>query len=390
MFAKKLAFCLLASFLAILGVTCAPVDSPGTKDESASTAPTEKTRTEETKSIPSYALTGLRPRIEAAIDQVRRRDVLTTNGFWTVFHAILGMGPGTKLRYPDSDERVNALDYICSGGEVRGMRFIQTKHGLDVQTGPLFIGQGHQDQYVAEMAQWGIAADRKFVVEGKDYTYMDFVRHTQMRASVTAPANKDNPNELSWAIIVIGQYLGTDVAPWTNELGEKLTFEDIVRYELNATVVDAACGGTHRLFGLSWVYHLHLAKGGKTTGVWQEVADKTKLFRDFARKYQNPDGSFSTEFFKSPGNDDNPDRRINTTGHILEWLSLALTDAELKEQWVQDAANRLALMILEQSSQSVDGGSLYHAVHGLLLYYARVYDRETLGPRELLIPLPPR
>jgi hypothetical protein len=293
------------------------------------------------------------------------------------------MGPGTKLLDPITKAQVNALDYICSGGKVRDMRFFPTKHGLDVQTGPTFTGQGHQDQYVAEMAQWGIAADRKFVVEGKDYTYMDFVRHTQMRASVTSN------QELSWAIVVIGQYLGTDVS-WTNESGEKLKFEDIVSYELKASVDDAACGGTHRLFGLSWVYHLHLAKGGKTAGVWQEIADKTKLFRDFARKYQNADGSFSTNFFRAPGNEDDPDRRINTTGHILEWLSLALPDAELKEQWIQDAANRLALMILDQSSESIDGGSLYHAVHGLLLYYARVYDRETLGPRELLIPLPPK
>jgi hypothetical protein len=383
MFTKKTGYCLLASFLAILGLTCAPVEPTGTKDGDASTSPTDKTTPESTKSIPSYALSGLRPRIEAAIDQVRRRDVLTNNGFWTIFHAILGMGPGTKLLDPITKAQVNALDYICSGGKVRDMRFFPTKHGLDVQTGPTFTGQGHQDQYVAEMAQWGIAADRKFVVEGKDYTYMDFVRHTQMRASVTSN------QELSWAIVVIGQYLGTDVA-WTNESGEKLKFEDIVSYELKASVDDAACGGTHRLFGLSWVYHLHLAKGGKTAGVWQEIADKTKLFRDFARKYQNADGSFSTNFFRAPGNEDDPDRRINTTGHILEWLSLALPDAELKEQWIQDAANRLALMILDQSSESIDGGSLYHAVHGLLLYYARVYDRETLGPRELLIPLPPK
>jgi hypothetical protein len=383
MFTKKSIGCFFATFLAILGATCAPVDSTAPKEPDTSVAKTDKAGAESTKPPPNYALTGLKPRIEAAIDQVRRRDVFTTNGFWTVFHAILGMGPGTMLTDPVTKAKVNALDHICSGGEVRDMRFFQTKHGLDVQTGPVFTGQGHQDQYVAEMAQWGIAADRRFVVQGKDYTYMDFVRHTQMRASVTSN------QELSWAIIVIGQYLGTDVA-WTNELGEKLKFEDIVSYELKAPVDDAACGGTHRLFGLSWVYHLHLGKGGQTTGVWQEVADKTKVFRDLARKYQNGDGSFSTSFFREPGNEDDTDRRINTTGHILEWLSLALTDTELKDQWVQDAANRQALMILEQSSEAIDGGSLYHAVHGLLLYYARVYDRETLGPRELLIPLPPR
>jgi hypothetical protein len=383
MFTKKSIGCFLATFLGILGATCAPVDSTAPKELDTSTAKKDKAVAESTKTTPSFELTGLKPRIEAAVDQVRRRDVWTTNGFWTVFHAILGMGPGTKLRDPDTDARINALEYICSGGEVRGMRFIQTKHGLDVQTGPTFVGQGHQDQYVAEMAQWGIDADRRFVVDGKNYTYMDFVRHTQMRASIKSD------QELSWAIIVIGQYLGTDVA-WTNELGEKLTFEDIVRYELKADVEDAACGGTHRLFGLTWVYHLHLRKGGKKTGVWQEIADKTIQYRNFAHRNQNPDGSFSTSFFKGPGNEDDDLLRINTTGHTLEWLSLALTDEELKQQWVQDAANRLSLLILDLADEPIEGGSLYHAAHGLLLYYARVYDRETLGPRELLFPLPPK
>src|SRR5207244_13586850 len=67
----------------------------------------------------------------------------------------------------------------------------------------------------------------------------------------------------------------------------------------------------------------------------------------------------------------------------LEWLALALSDADLRQPWVQDAANALALMILDQQDASIEGGSLYHATHGLLLYYARVYDRTTLGPKEL-------
>ena len=62
---------------------------------------------------------------------------------------------------------------------------------------------------------------------------------------------------------------------------------------------------------------------------------------------QNPDGSFSTDFFRESGNAADKQLRINSTGHTLEWLALALPDAELKEQWVQDAANALAMTILD-------------------------------------------
>ena len=49
----------------------------------------------------------------------------------------------------------------------------------------------------------------------------------------------------------------------------------------------------------------------------------------------------------------------------------------------------LALLILEEQGSPIEGGSLYHAAHGLLLYYARIYGRTELVPPELLIPRPP-
>jgi hypothetical protein len=376
----KLICLVVGAAVVVCCATCAPVAQPPS-GESAPSGPVETGPTETLVLAPKPAPPGPRLRIESAIEHVRQRELLTTNAFWTIFHGILGLGPSVPLRNPDTGERVNAVQYICNGGELRGMQFIQTKHGLDVQIGPLSVGQGHQDQFIAEMAQWGMPADKKFIVHGRDYTFLDFVRHAQMRARLTAK------QELSWAILVIGQYLGTDIS-WTNEDGEKLHFEDLVRYELDASVEEAPCGGTHRLFGLTWAYHVHLAKGGRRVGVWQGVADKTVKYRDLARKYQNPDGSFSTNFFRGPGNAADKQLRINTTGHTLEWLALALTDAELKEAWMQEAANALALMILDLQGAPIEGGSLYHAVHGLIIYYARVYDRSPLGPQDPPIPLP--
>ena len=326
----------------------------------------------------------LRDRIFSAIESARTRDLLTTHGFWTVFHGILGLGLSVTLQNPETGQKFNALDYIAAGHEVRGLQFIQTKFGLDVRNGYDFVGQGHQDQFIAEMAQWGIAADKKFVVNGKDYTYMDFVRHAQMRAKVTSN------QELSWAIVVIGQYLGTDIS-WTNGDGEKLTYEDVVRYELNQPIESpsVACGGTHRLFGLTWAYYHHLRNGGRTTGIWKDVVEHSRKYEKLAKKFQNPDGSFSTNHFRERGNAPDIKARISTTGHILEWLALSLSDQELREPWVQEAANSLADMFLTVQDQEVEGGAMYHAVHGLILYYARVYDAERLGPNRPFLPLPP-
>jgi hypothetical protein len=372
---------LAAGALVLCCTACAPVDHSVAKDDDSPEPDDRPTEVLPVSPVPLPP--GPRYRIESAVQNVRDRDLRTDNGFWTVFHGILGLGPSVMLLDPKTGTKVNAVDYICNGGELPGLQFLPTRWGLDVTTtGLMGRGQGHQDQFIAEMAQWGMSKDRKFRVLGKDYTYMDFVRNTQMRASL-----KRN-QELSWTILIVGQYLGTDIS-WTNGYGDKLRFEDLLRYELDAPMETAACGGTHRLFDLCWVYYLHLRKGGKTEGVWKDIVDATAKYRDLAKKYQNADGTFSTSFFNGPGDDADKQRRINTTGHTLEWLALALPEAELREEWVQNAANALALLILDLQGAPIEGGSLYHAVHGLLLYYARVYDRETLGPKELYYPLPP-
>jgi len=212
------------------------------------------------------------------------------------------------------------------------------------------------------------------------YTYADFVRHCKARARISSN------QELSWTILVLGQYLGTDLR-WTNSAGEALTFEDLLRYELDQPMDTAACGGTHRLFDMTWVYFLHRAKGRKKEGVWKDVADRLDHYKDLAHKYQNPDGAFSSNYVTKPGHSDNSETRIATTGHVLEWLALMLPDRELTAPWVQEAANALALMILRHQSDPIDGGALYHAVHGLRIYRARVFHIPTPG---LLMPPPPK
>ena len=204
-------------------------------------------------------------------------------------------------------------------------------------------------------------------------------------ASPKCAAQVTSNQELSWAIIIIGQYYGTDVS-WTNRAGEKLTFEDVVRYELNQPIADAACGGTHRLFGYTWVYHLHMQSGGKKTGIWKDVADKIDYYKAQAHKLQNADGTFATGYVSTPGQSPNADLTISTTGHVLEWLALAMTNEELKASWMQDAVNALAMTILNHRSEPIEGGALYHATHGLYIYRARMFGTATPG---LLIPPTP-
>ncbi len=358
--------------------SCAPTPPATTPTVPATSPLTSLPRLSPTTSASNIDL--LKARLEQAIESVQKRDVLATHGFWTVFHGILGLGPNLTLLQEDGS-RVKALEYIQKGGELRGLQFPITPYGLDVQTGPQFVGQGHQDQFIAEMIQWGIKADAPFRVMNRDFTFMDFVRHSQMIARTTAD------QELSWTIIVVGQHLGTDIS-WTNAHGEKLHYLDMIRYELDQPMDPAACGGTHRLFGLAWALFLHRQRGGKDEGVWKDVVAKLNAHVELARRYQNNDGSFSTAFFREKGQSADPQLRLNTTGHILEWLAFWLPEDQLHAPWIEDAVNALCQMLIDAQYQAVDGGSLYHAVHGLIIYYARRYDADRYQKRCLPITFP--
>jgi hypothetical protein len=331
--------------------------------------------------------TTLKTRIEDALEQVKNRDLMTTHSFWTVFHAILGNGLDCQIRVPSAKNTQNAVKYIRDGGQLRGLRFFTDPFGVDVQIGPQFDGQGHADQFVAEMAQLGLPMDAAFKIDGVVYPFAEFVRHSEM--NVKKPFKKGpGGTEFTWTMVAMAQLHGTDYE-WTNKDKEKLRFEDLVRHELDESIEAAACGGTHRLFGLTWCLFLRQKEGRPMTGVWQEIPAKLRKYQAIARKDQNSDGSFSTEYFKGPGDAKDLDRRINTTGHILEWLSLWLPQDELRSGWMQEAANALTLLIFEGQGRVLDGGSLYHAAHGLHLYHSRVWG-EPSDPRRAVLPLPKR
>jgi hypothetical protein len=354
--------------LALAITTCAPQrDNSSDKDETAETKPP----------VPD----SLKKRIEVALKVVHDRPLSIHHNFWTVFHAILGMGFETELvEFGPNQEvkkKVKAIDYIRQGRKLSGLKFLATGSGVDVETkAGSAIFQGHQDQFVAEMAQWGLAPDTEFLVDGKEFKFADFHLQSKMHASVT------KNQELSWAILIIAQYFGTD-HQWTNSDGEKLKFEDVVHYELNQPVDDtAACGGTHRLFGFTWAYHLHRKNGGKKEGVWKEAADKIEYYKAQAKESQNKD--FGWVKYVS-GREDGED--LASSGHVIEWLALALTRKELEQGWVEDGANELAMSIIKTRQEPVESGALYHAAHGLHIYYNRRWGPLGSDP---VIPLPPK
>src|SRR5438477_2838983 len=118
MIAKRALVSSLFMAAAAIGFSCAPQGEP------PRSGPAPGTKSDLT-TIAAPVPASLKDRIDAALENVHRRDLLTSHAFWTVFHGILGMGlEQTKLFDTATGQRYNAIDYVRKGGPIRGMVFV--------------------------------------------------------------------------------------------------------------------------------------------------------------------------------------------------------------------------------------------------------------------------
>jgi hypothetical protein len=64
--------------------------------------------------------------------------------------------------------------------------------------------------------------------------------------------------------------------------------------------------------------------------------------------------------------------RLGTTGHVLEFLAFAAPDQTLQEPWVERSVRHLCRVLNDCQGIDLECGVLYHALHGLAEFQARM------------------
>jgi hypothetical protein len=317
-------------------------------------------------------------RIEAAIAHARdaRRLDASVHGAWQVVHGVLAFGPDFPLA---RDGEVGpALDYLLGGGPLIGWQLRPGMQGVVavVEEGST-TGQGHPDQWLGYLSQCGIGGiplDTKLVVGGRNHTLADLLEQAKFDLHAG--------QEATWTLMALAAYLPPD-ATWRASDGTTWSVEQVVQMEADADLSTSACGGAHRLAGLALALAAHRTARANPdaplTGGWADAAERLRDAIDRARRFQQPDGSFSTHFFDRPGTSPDVFARLAATGHIFEVLVLVLDDDDLTAPWVTRAAERLVLLLEQTRDIDVECGALYHALHGLALYSRRVCPRPSLA-----------
>ncbi len=100
--------------------------------------------------------------------------------------------------------------------------------------------------------------------------------------------------------------------------------------------------------GIHWAVKQRKEEGMPIDGKFAVAEKYIADYIDYAWTLQNPDGSFSTNWFESRGMEDNDERKVQTTGHILEWLIYASSAEDLKKRRVDAAIDFLLSKIYDK------------------------------------------
>ena len=304
----------------------------------------------------------LRTRLDEVIALTGRRHMSPqVNNAWQIIHGMLAYGYDLKLN--DNGKLVPGIEWLFDGGEMRGWQLVPGEKGLkDVEEPGSKSGEGHDDQWLGYFAQCGVPLDAKIKVRGQEFTVNDLVTQAQWDVR--------EGMEATWTLMAFSVYLPLE-SKWKARDGSEWSIERLLEMECEQDLAGSTCGGTHRMYGIASTVNRHLEEGGTLTGVWQTADEKIKKAIADAREYQQPDGGFSTNYFQRSSSSPDIGLRINTTGHVLEFICLAVTDAELRQLWVARAADYLCELLEQTADVPVECGGLYHAVHGLMLYRLR-------------------
>jgi len=346
-------------------------------EEQKPTPPTGAPRINRNEIDYSFDRRNLPETVNKAIGISQRRMLSThINTPWQILHGMLALRNDYQLRH--QGRPVNALEYLSNGARFKGAYwFEKTAYGgrAHPYNGTMWDFEGHVNQSLALIAMSNPPLSHKFTVQGGEtITMQDMVNHAKMMVNTK--------EEITWSLWFLTHYVDQD-EEWTNAYNQYWSMEQLVAHQTRFEPTRAPCGGTHGLFALAYARNAYLQKHGQLRGAWLEADQKLQHYVAAAKSMQNRDGSFSTGFFKSTGYSRDVEERLKTSGHMLEWLMMALPKAELEKSWVESAVNAVAIDLIRSASQNAECGALYHSLHALVLYRQRMMPESVPQPETL-------
>ncbi len=281
---------------------------------------------------------------------------------WAVMHALLAFGNEYEMIHGQG--RVNAIGWMCHNGTCRTQR-IFTPNGIGFTPNVGGGVQGHEGQFLAILAQSNVPLNYPIQIGSAKFKVEDLVRYEM--------ATCKEKSELTFKLIGLSYYLDSN-KQWRANDGKVWTISKLIQEEMAQPIIGAACGGVHRLMGFSFSIRQRQLQGQPLNGQYARAAKFVRDYVEYTWQLQNPDGSFSTSWYEGRANEPNDERKVQTSGHMLEWLMYTLSDDELKNPRVGRAIDFLLTKIYDKRENKWPIGPRGHATRAVALYQGRTKE----------------
>ncbi|WP_182865296.1 hypothetical protein [Stieleria mannarensis] len=315
---------------------------------------------------PTRTVTNLRRGIERILTYFYQRpEIASGRSNWGMMHSMMVFGADTRLAV--GRQHYSTIAWIAGNNNCRGQRLLtHDANGIQAKSG---VGlQGHQGQFLAVLGMCNVPTEYPL--------YAGKVKYDVAALIESEKQNCKAGEELTFTLIGLSHYLDTD-SRWVAADGTRWDFERLIEEELKQPIVGSACGGTHRLMGYSHALRKRRAEGKPITGQWKRAEIFTEDFIDYAYSLQNRDGSMSTNWLEGRADNGNVDRKIQTTGHIVEWLLTVTPDDQLQDRRLVAAVAFLVRSMGSDLDHDWSIGPKGHALRSLAMYHQRVYRAGT-------------
>jgi hypothetical protein len=297
---------------------------------------------------------------------------------WQIVHGALAFK--REFLVTDGSRDIPVVDYILGGGKMKGLDLRRgdlldestKRYGIATVVAEDKMGQGHVDQWLGYLSDCKLPLDEPIVVEGEKHTIADYIDQAKL------DVHKNPTQEYSWTLMALTAYYPTDYT-WKASDGSEWSIEKLVEIELGHNIDASACGGTHRMTGLTMAFNRHVDAGKPVTGVWKKLSDRINECVEKAKQYQNSDGSLSSNYFARPGKSADLAICMGSAGHVLEFLATAMDKDQLQQSWVKRATLDMCKTFRKTKPVDVECGALFHAAHGLVLYREKVFGPRTFA-----------
>ena len=330
--------------------------------------------------------------VEEAIGQLRHIQVDSQHSPHDIVHMILGGGLSQSIFNISTGAHQRAIEFLCK--ETGNIRDYPIGGGIIHEDGkgrPHFVAgtesfpvDSRQNEILGTLTVAGVHLESTPVTtnHGRERMLADLAESSQQKFRISA-------TEPSWSLMLFSAYPGP-TKEWTNEDGESISVEKILRSAIVWPYGEGACMGTHLIEGVAHAVSKFCLEEdiepSLLEGTWKDAFEYVGKAIRLMEMNQKEDGSIDRRWFgerKMPHGKkewkekakDLFSRRyhpakaiVYPTGHCLDALSPLGMFLAAEREWMYRACYVTAKTIQDEwIPLASEISTLSHAVHALKL-----------------------